>query len=255
MSYILEALKKSDKERQREGIPSLQADHSPAPVRHEARKQSLLPIFSTVVVLLVAALALSWWRFSSGRAPQLTDSPGPELSPSLPPPVVEAEAEIPVVLESPVVPPAEVREQLTQEDVSVPGGETLAVPPPKAPPATAEALAPAIPVAPVETTAKVPEPELPVETAVKAPEPELPVETAAPVPFLDELAPELRAEIPDFSFAGHVYGNDPARRMIIINNRIVREGESLGNGLSLEEIEANGVTLRYRALVFRVELF
>jgi len=47
----------------------------------------------------------------------------------------------------------------------------------------------------------------------------------------------------------------PQKRLIIINNRIVREGDLIANGLSLEKIDPDGVVLRYETSVFRVKLF
>ena len=80
-------------------------------------------------------------------------------------------------------------------------------------------------------------------------------DVASVVPLLDELPVAIRAAIPDLSFAGHVYSDVPQKRLIIINNRIVREGDLVTNGLTLEKIDSEGVVLRYESSVFRVKLF
>ena len=75
------------------------------------------------------------------------------------------------------------------------------------------------------------------------------------LPLFEELPVQVRNRIPELSFAGHAYGDDAGKRMIIINNRIVREGDLISNGLSLEQITLDGVIISYKALVFRVKLF
>ncbi len=84
----------------------------------------------------------------------------------------------------------------------------------------------------------------------------LPEEHIEPAPSLfEELPPQIRNSIPELSFAGHVYSDDAGKRLIIINNRIVREGAMISNGLSLKQIIRDGVIMRYKALDFRVKLF
>ena len=74
-------------------------------------------------------------------------------------------------------------------------------------------------------------------------------------PLLEELPLELRKSIPELSFAGHVYADDAEKRLIMINNRIVREGELVDSGLFLQQITRDGVIVRYETVVFRVKLF
>lgn len=72
------------------------------------------------------------------------------------------------------------------------------------------------------------------------------------LPFLTELSADVKADLPKLSFAGHTYSKEPARRMIIINNRIKREGQWIEKGLFLEEITWDGVVLNLNGLRFQV---
>ena len=103
---------------------------------------------------------------------------------------------------------------------------------------------------------------IPAGVAEKKSVPEMKAAVPAPavqdelvVPLMEELPVAIRAGLPDLSFAGHVYSDVPQQRLIIINNRIVREGDLIANGLCLEKIDLEGVVLRYNSTVFRVKLF
>lgn len=65
----------------------------------------------------------------------------------------------------------------------------------------------------------------------------------------------MRAQIPKLSLAGHAYSTSPAQRMVMVNNRIVREGDNIGPDLQLEEITWNGVIFRYKEIQFRIDGF
>jgi len=199
MSYLLEALKKSDKERQRGTIPDLQTDHSQPSVRRK-RQKKMSWRFPGIVVFALLCGGLLWGQY--GRH----DSNIKESEP---------ESEALVVKDEVLAPVAVVKK------------------------------APAKTVAVVKT-------ELNVEKKIEATSV---TDVAFVPPLLDELPVAVRAAIPDLSFAGHVYSDVPLKRLIIINNRIVREGDLIVNGLTLEEIESDGVVLRYESSVFRVELF
>ena len=204
MSYILEALKKSDKDRKREEVPGLRSDHSFSSPRREERKIPVWrqPVF--LILLFITVSALSWLLFLSRQQVETVEETDP----------VVAITPLPVP-EKTVVPTPELKLQ-TNKEVTEAMAEIVAAP----------------------------EPE----------KPEKPVEVPA-IPLLEELPPDLKATIPDLSFAGHVYAAEGKQRMIMINMRVVREGDMVSSGLILEEIEENGVVLRYQEVTFRVHLF
>jgi general secretion pathway protein B len=73
------------------------------------------------------------------------------------------------------------------------------------------------------------------------------------VPLLEDLPAQLQAEIPSLEFAGHTYSEDPYQRMIIINGRILREGDMIAPDTYLTEITWEGVTIAFSGTRFRVK--
>ncbi len=73
-------------------------------------------------------------------------------------------------------------------------------------------------------------------------------------PLMNDLPEAVRKLLPPLKLAGHVYAKEAAKRMIIINNRICREGDLVENHLVLEEILWEGVVLRFQDIRFRVKL-
>ncbi len=227
MSYILEALKKSDRDRKREAIPDLSSDHSFSTSRREERKS---PLWKSPVVLLglLACVALpGWLLFSEGQQEEGVQQK--EIAEPTAAVIVE-KTDLPAVASLPVP---------EKNDVTTP-----------------ELLAPEV-ITPALKEQINREVEEAVSRIVAPPEPEKaekPVEVIV-LPLLEELSADLQAAIPDLSFAGHVYAAEGRQRLIMINMRVVREGNTISPGLILEKIEENGVVLRYQEVSFRVHLF
>lgn len=51
--------------------------------------------------------------------------------------------------------------------------------------------------------------------------------------------------LPAISITGHIYSNEPSSRMVNINGHIIREGDTVSEGLKVEEITPEGVILDY----------
>ena len=49
----------------------------------------------------------------------------------------------------------------------------------------------------------------------------------------------------------HAYSGNPANRLVGINNRMLREGESVVPGLKLEQITPEGMIFGYKGFSFR----
>lgn len=81
-----------------------------------------------------------------------------------------------------------------------------------------------------------------------------PSEEIQDLPYRVHLPPEIQKEIPKFNFAGHTYADDPKQRMIIINNQILREGDSVDSDTKLVNIVWEGVVLSYKGVSFRQKI-
>jgi len=75
-----------------------------------------------------------------------------------------------------------------------------------------------------------------------------------PVVSYNELPATLRDALPELKFAGHAYAQTPLARLIIINNKILREGDRVTPDLQLLEITPKGVILNFRGKHFSMDL-
>jgi general secretion pathway protein B len=69
---------------------------------------------------------------------------------------------------------------------------------------------------------------------------------------LSELPEEIRKVLPEFKVSAHFYSPDVKARFARINDRILHEGDSLNEGLKVEEINSNGTVFNYQGHRFIV---
>lgn len=77
---------------------------------------------------------------------------------------------------------------------------------------------------------------------------------AAPVrvPALEEFDDAFIQSLPRFTIAGHVYSDDPELRMILINNRVVREKDIVEKNYIIDEITPEGIVMRFGEIRFHL---
>jgi general secretion pathway protein B len=71
---------------------------------------------------------------------------------------------------------------------------------------------------------------------------------------LNDLPPAIRREIPSIAIMFHAYSSDPGERRVMINGNMAKEGETLDEGLGLQQITPDGVIFLYRGYRFRHEV-
>lgn len=244
MSYILDALRKSEQQRQRGAAPSLLATQvTTAPPRQPA----VLIYGLAAAVLLVAGIAIGMlrpWRAEAPAPQPVAVKPPEPVVPPTPPAPAPASVEITIkterstpataALPQPAPPPAG---DVPKAQVPAPAhgpAPTLGAPAPNVPSATAS-----IP----ENKASPPAPERPAAT---------PPPDAAPERTLTlaELPLSIQQEIPKLSVSFHIYSGNPKSRLVGINDRMLREGDSVEPGLVLEQITPDGMILTYKGYRF-----
>lgn len=223
MSYILDALRKSDQQRRRGAVPSLPAL---PPTMRERERPALLPyVLLGLGAVVVVGMALAWlrpWSPHAGQAPQpVAPVVGAAQRPG--PPVVAA-AILAAAAESP-------RQQAA---LSIPA----AAPPPRRQPVTGRAATPSRAAAPAVAG------EL---GGTAAPEPPV---SARPM-TLAELPPSIRQQLPPLQVAVHAYSGTAHDRLVSINGRMLREGDLLAPDLRLEQITPEGMVFAFRGYRFR----
>jgi len=221
VSFILDALRKSEHERQRSAVPGL----SQVPA---ALPEAQLPRWAVGLIIVLAAallmLGAAWWR-------------------SMQTPAVAAVAPIPTVERSVEIPPPSVtRAAPSQPAPSRPLSEQAAS---REEPALVATAAPdSVGVA---TTVPAPERLAPRQVILgnDTPADAINVPSAASLAAAGVPLPTLHLEL-------HAYSARPRDRFVFINGRKYTEGERLPEGPVLEAIEPGGAVLSHAGRRFMI---
>lgn len=140
--------------------------------------------------------------------------------------------------------------------VSVPTPAPAVVAAPASPPMVANdvALPPPLPKEmPKETPKDVPKARR--DPATASPERKASAAPAAPaatVLTLATLPANLQRELPVLTIGGSMYSDNPADRMLLIDKRLLHEGDEVAPGLVLDSILPKGAILRYKGVRFQL---
>lgn len=302
MSYILDALKKSDRERQQEALSPLQHLYETPPSTQAIgifRRHSWPWLLLCGLLILGGLVKWVGWNQSIDSNP-----PGPAgeaLPQPAPAPKEMAAQQEPGSQTSPLSTPTDAENgrslsaltvqaewfddwfrHAPKKDYSLPSeaspppgeveGEEL---PPVASIAATGSKKVSQPVkikrdqekilkAPPEETTVIGQPQL-VPSAIDQPQPEptvigqlQPVPSKKPkstLPYLQDLSPQVQAEIPKLDFAGHAYALEPSQRLIVVNGAIMREGDHIDAVTRLAEITWEGVIIDRKGVRFQVKCY
>jgi general secretion pathway protein B len=253
MSYILDALKKSEKERQRGTTPNILTTQDVQ--SQKPKKRPLWPYLFLVALLLNAGVLLLWLGPWHSKKPHVVVQPvgvQQHESDTLESVHEGSNVRSPVALPStgpskttgPGVGKGIQQDQITQTEADL----QKDVPTISKPMTNAKGLpevSPSVPKQPA-VVSQVPSESKPDNNIVST------VENK--VYKLKDLPLSIQQGLPDFNITVAIYSNDPASRMVKINNQLMREGQYLTNGLKLEEITPDGVIFSYQNYRFRLGL-
>ncbi|MBV6320104.1 general secretion pathway protein GspB [Duganella violaceipulchra] len=222
MSYILEALKKAQAERQLGSAPTLHA-----PTLHGADGQSAGGALKKPVVLALLAmgvaiavlLALVLRPAQQAAAPVGVVGVAPVAAAA--PAVVAAPAPVPAAAPSADIPPL-----------------AAALPPPMAT------------VTPAPRPHPAPEPVAAALVAEKAAKPAVAQEEA--VQNLRDLPEPIQRSIPHIAVGGYIYSKNPADRLLLIDKILRHEGEEVAPGLILDKLQPREAVFNFKGYRYRV---
>ena len=218
MSYILDALRKADAQRERDPARGIHAQ----PVTLSGPADNSAPasrvwLVGMALVAGAALLAAALWRlgwldsFSRSAAPTATAVLAPTVAP-----IAKA------------VPP--MTPQLSPATELFPAAPPTP-PPPAAPPAR----------------------ESPKSAATVTAYPPVPVASAGDrLPSLVELPADVQRELPKLTITGGVYSPTPAQRLLIVNGQVLGEGAEAAPGVLLEQIRPKTAVLNFRGYRYGV---
>ena len=216
MSYILEALRKAEKERRRVARTDL-----PPPFTEEVQLKKRSPSW---MFLLIAAVFISTALLIVWTKPW--ESQGPSSS-------ARGDAQ----------PQSATRETsaVARQDR---GDSTDALRKTPAHEPVQSSNLPALPSPPLPLSAN--------SASLRSPEQHVSPQRA---PLLHELPPSVQGSIPEITISAHYYDSDPPSRVTTVNGRVMHEGQTVSPGLTIERITPSGVVFGYQGYLFQKEVF
>ena len=275
MSYILDALRRADAERERGAVPSLHAQQYASLPSDDEPRRGPKPLVWVVIGLSAALIATLAWNFLGReapapalalRAPEPPAAP-PAAAPAAPPVAVAASApsaagpasastaaapaEAPKPVRKPVrrPPPPGASPGRSADGARVTDGARLPPSPGSSSRGPDVAAMPRGNDAP--TTGRSPNAGGLRDTdPVSATRP---AEAGgdARIYALRDLPEEIRRTLPNVAVSGSTYSTDRASRMLMINGQIFHEGDVVSNGLVLQQIKPRGAVFSFKG--FRYE--
>jgi general secretion pathway protein B len=275
MSYILDALRKADAQRQRDPARGIHAQPlGSSAIGPQPRNGRGVRLWSAAAVGLVALSSAGWYLArddaQSPSARHVDTGPRPPASlatvaqaqtPAVvgntgvaPPAAAAASLPAPAITPAPVINPPPAPAPPPAQPFTRPGADPRATSQPtmRGAPQPPAATAPAAPGAPPPMTARSPAAQMAPPTAPAAiprrPAVSAPAPAAPPSPPVAGLPPDA----PKLVLGGGVYSANPAQRMLIVNGQVFNEGSEVAPGVTLEAMKARTVVLRFRGARYTV---
>ena len=224
MSYILDALKKSDRERKRGGVPDLQTVH--IPISTESQTPWILYGFISVLLLVLAFVIGMVISSHEGQSQKKQSESIVELDEKTS--AEKKSARVKIKTEEPVVEVAAVSEVKKVKSSRAEEKNIVLHN------VRAEAEKPVVKAAPVKPTMQ--------------------NRNINEIPYLNELPDYQQSSVPEMTFAGHVYSATPGNRSVIINNYAMSEGDTVVQGIKVVEITSSGVVFSLHGELFRMDI-
>jgi len=227
VSYILEALKKSDQQRRLGQTPTLQdaPTLTAAPGPKPGRKMAGVIIGLLLLAAGILIGGLQPWRSEPPGSTQPSASAERVLPEIRPVTVVESQS----MAEAPLAQPQPAAPQQAAPHLAEDRGIAEAAP--------VQPAAPSSETVGMARNMQRDEPASAAKTSVE----DIP----------EQLPGGLQSEIPPLTIAFHAYATRPADRRVMINGEMLRQGETLASGLRVDEITPDGVILGYKGFRFR----
>ncbi len=273
MSYILDALRKSEQQRLQGKAPLLVTTQlSPS-----EKKQSAFLLYGLLAFTLISAgVLIGWlqpWQHNETKpnqdvaalttpvaaAPQIAYKPAPQLE-LLPPKPEKAKELEPTVstlrAQKPtptikLVPKADDRVRTTPVDAVAQSSQQPASKVPEQIPQ--ETAKPAIEKA-TSTSTSTSSSALPEPNIANGANSEDDPAQAQKIVAISALPVSIQQEIPAMSISGYAYSTIAKERSVGINDRLLQEGEYLAPGLKLEQIREDGLIFSYKKYLFHHSL-
>ena len=217
MSYILDAIKKSESERGHGSIPGLQTVHSSS-LNYKTDNKQIWP-YILIGLLLLNFSGLIFYFISDANDESLTEANSNKSN------------SVQTLTNAEAIQPQHVPTQAINRSVP-----------------TAQASSQAIPDS--ITT----ESEIETLYSNNTRSNTTPTLSTNEIFDIEDLAENIKQNIPPMNFTGHVYSSSRIQRSIIINGGFMEEGDALNDNISLNEITSRGAVFNYQGTLFSVNV-
>jgi len=228
MSYILDALKKSDQERKQGDVPNLQTVYIPV----TTAKQSSWGLYGVILLLLLGLVFVIGFM--------LADRFSSQQSLVAPADVQQKEALENESIDTALIASQADKKRAEETDKARQSSESQQA-------TNRQSTTQAIDVNDIAVDAKKRVTENASRKASVATD-------LTSIPYLHELADYLQQSIPQMNFAGHVYSSTASSRSVIINGVVMSEGDIIVEGLKVEQITPKGVVFEFQGELFRMDI-
>lgn len=220
MSYILDALKKSEQERGKGSIPNVQTIHSSS-LNYSNEAKSYWPYILTAAVLL-NLLAISYFIFDKEKKLNTNDS------------LTQIESSVETQLSNNLT-----AEKMAEEVVA----DTTRKSTKKSSNTNTTTVEKKLEIE-LKKNNKT-HATLAINTAIKKKTKPQPDTGNRVVTDFYDLSNSIKNKLPEIIVSAHIYSTNPLQRSIVINNDFMEEGEYISNNLMLHEITRDGAIFDY----------
>ena len=237
MSYILDALKKSESERQNQDLPNINAVHQRPELHPQKKRRIWLLAIPAALILNIVAFWFLWDRSPSEDSKLITPvSISSARTSSLAsvtstPEAQQIDTSMTIKIQPPVPSPAG---RIIPEANLASSGET------------AELL-----ITPTDAYRKTASNSIAAERQQGE---KYEKSASQPVNKITALPTNIQRQIPDLKFSSHLYADDSSFRMVNINGNMFHEGDIIAEGIQLERISEEGVVLNYLHYTFEISV-
>lgn len=241
MSYILDALKKSEQERGKGKIPDVQTIHSSS-LSYRNEKKAYWP-YVLIAAVMLNLLAISYFIVKKDKPAETlveiqreTDNLADTEQPS---------AEISITAEEPELSTSSHTANNDADKLETAG--SIADTEVAAKKASRPENTPL-----TKSTAEETVQDKPAQANTLTENNETNTSTGSDSIIADyyDLPESIKQQLPAIVISAHVYSSNPAQRSVVINNNFMEEGEYVLDGLILHEITPDGAIFNYQGTLF-----
>jgi general secretion pathway protein B len=225
MSYILDALKKAERERGLANVPTLEAVHD-IPQRNMTVRWMALGMFS---LCIIALLCLFYLKTKTKEPKSIASSSTVLQTHSIPLPAAVTTQPVLPPVEVPVAPPKPIDKDQAMTTPPLPANGPMIVAKPDA--AARVIAAKQMRTASADGTVLIE----PVKASIKG-------EDSSPT--VPEQSVSLQDALASMNMSIHLYADNKEERLVFINGKAYHEGDYLEPGILLESITPEGAVLR-----------